>query len=232
MALASALGLCSLQILSRGEDELAKHNEIAPFERRPAQRWTRLADYWPDGRVKVVDLQPAAPATLAEFRARPRPDQTRKNRRGLLLPVAFVAGAAILSLWASGGMNRSGGPQPQMATSRGLIFGLCESGGLTNCVVSGDSFYLGGKTVRIASIEAPQIYGAACPKEIELGQRSAARLRELLNSGEIELTRTSQDLDRFGLLLRNVSIDGKDAGQAMIGAGLARSIGDMTRSWC
>jgi endonuclease YncB( thermonuclease family) len=54
----------------------------------------------------------------------------------------------------------------------------------------------------------------------------------LLNSGEIETTRVSQDLDRYGLLLRSVSVNGKDVGQAMMDAGVARGIGDLTRSWC
>ena len=130
-------------------------------------------------------------------------------------------------------MERSGRQSAVSATtSKGLVFGLCSEGGLTNCVASGDSFYLGGKTVRIAGIEAPQLYGAACPKEVALGRQSAAKLQMLLNSGEIETTRVSQDLDRYGLLLRSVSVNGKDVGQAMMDAGVARGIGDLTRSWC
>lgn len=117
-------------------------------------------------------------------------------------------------------------------TSKGLTFGLCDEGGLTNCVASGDSFYLGGKNVRVAGIEAPQIYGAACPKEAALGQAAAVKLQGVLNSGELEMTKIPQDLDRFGLLLRNVAVDGKDVGGTMVREGLARNIGDMTRNWC
>ena len=117
-------------------------------------------------------------------------------------------------------------------TSRGLIFGLCSEGGLTNCVASGDSFYLGGKTVRIAGIEAPELYGAACPAEAELGRKAVLKLQSLLNSGELELTPVGQDLDRYGLLLRNVSVDGNSVGKSMVDARLAREIGDLTRSWC
>ena len=106
------------------------------------------------------------------------------------------------------------------------MFGLCSEGGLTNCVASGDSFYLGGKTVRVAGIEAPQLYGAACPKEAALGRKSAAQLQGLLNSGELEMTKVGQDLDRYGLLLRNVAIDGKDVGRTMVASGLARDIGE------
>ena len=215
---------------------MAEHNDTAPFERRAARRWTRVADYWPDadasGDVIIVEWA-SRPNALSEFRG-PQQDVPRKSRRGLLLPVAAVAVAAILSLWGSGVFERSSRPQSaaSTATSRGLVFGLCDAGGLTNCVASGDSFYLGGKTVRVAGIEAPQIYGALCPKEASVGRTAASKLRDILNSGEIETSKTNQDLDRYGLLLRNVSVDGKDVGHAMVGAGLARPIGDMTRSWC
>jgi endonuclease YncB( thermonuclease family) len=33
-------------------------------------------------------------------------------------------------------------------------------------------------------------------------------------------------------LLRNVAVDGRDVGQAMVRDGLARNIGDLTRNWC
>ena len=86
--------------------------------------------------------------------------------------------------------------------------------------------------MRIAGIEAPQLYGAACPKEAALGRKSAARLQTILNSGELEMTKVGQDLDRYGLLLRSVAVEGKDVGRTLVSASLARDIGDMTRSWC
>jgi endonuclease YncB( thermonuclease family) len=46
------------------------------------------------------------------------------------------------------------------------------------------------------------------------------------------MTRTPQDLDRFGLLLRHVAVDGKDVASAMVRARLAREIGDTTTGWC
>lgn len=214
---------------------MAKHNDnIAPFERREARRWTRVGDYWPnaDGRFGMV--KPGEPVALSDYPITKWPERNpSERRRGLVLPVAVVAVVAALSLWASGIFSTS---RPQAlasgTTSKGLVFGLCNEGGLTNCVASGDNFYLGGKSVRIAGIEAPQLYGAACPKEAELGRTSAVKLQTLLNSGGLELTKVPQDLDRYGLLLRNVAVDGKAVGPAMVGAGLARNIGDLTRSWC
>lgn len=212
-----------------------RNDNLAPFERREARKWTRVADYWTDSASGGPALNWSSPAPLSDFAIRRRTEQPRPStRRGFLLPISVIVLAAVVSLWGSGVLE-SGQKQreaPTATTSRGLKFGLCTEGGLTNCVASGDSFYLGGKTVRIAGIEAPQLYGAACPREAALGQSAALRLQALLNSGELEMTRVPQDLDRFGLLLRNVAIDGKDVGRTMRHEGLARQIGDLTRNWC
>ena len=211
-----------------------RKDNLVPFDRREARKWTRVADYWPDADAHIASVGWAKPGSVGDYAIPRRPDQLRKeSRRGLMLPVVAVLAAVLLSLWGSGALQIKSDPaRGQSAKSSGLVFGLCSEGGLTNCVASGDSFYLGGKTVRIAGIEAPQLYGAACPKEVALGRQSAAKLQMLLNSGEIETTRVGQDLDRYGLLLRSVSVNGKDVGQAMMDAGLARGIGDLTRSWC
>jgi micrococcal nuclease len=214
---------------------LAKRNDIAPYERREARRWTSVTDYWPDAHAHVGDVHWPKPGSLSDYPVTPKSDAPRRTgRRGLILPVAAVAVACGLSLWGSGVLDQSTKPQAAVSptTSSGLVFGLCNQGGLTNCVASGDSFYLGGKTVRIAGIEAPQVYGAACPKEAAIGRKSAARLQVILNSGELEMTKVGQDLDRYGLMLRSVAVDGKDVGRTLVSASLARDIGDMTRSWC
>ena len=220
---------------SRWVSRLAERKEIARQERSEASRWTRLADYWPDARNPLGGVRWGEPVSVGDFRHRPRPDTPQRvGRRGLLLPVAAVLLAILLSIWGSGILHKPLNPAANAPQTRsaGLVFGLCSQGGLTNCVASGDSFYLGGKTVRIAGIEAPQLYGAACPKEVALGRTSAARLQAMLNSGQLGLAKAGPDLERYGLLLRNVTVDGKDVGQAMVRDGLARDIGDLTRSWC
>ena len=198
---------------------MAKRNDIAPYERREARRWTRVADYWPDADAHLGNIHWPKPGTLREFPVTPPSDALRgPSRRGLLLPVGAILCAIALSIWGSGMFGGTTSPRSAATatTSRGLVFGLCNEGGLTNCVASGDSFYLGGKTVRVAGIEAPQLYGAACPKEAALGRKSAVRLQALLNSGELEMTKVGQDLDRYGLLLRNVAVDGKDVGGTLV----------------
>ena len=212
---------------------MAERKEIARNEGSQTGKWTRLADYWPDAHNPLGGVRWGEPVSVGDFRRRPRPDTPqRASRRGMLWPVAAVLAAILLSIWGSGVLQKPSTAEAPQTRSAGLVFGLCSEGGLTNCVASGDSFYLGGKTVRIAGIEAPQLYGAACPKEAALGRTASSKLQALLNSGQLGLAKAGPDLERYGLLLRNVTVDGKDVGKAMVGAGLARNIGDLTRSWC
>lgn len=209
---------------------MAKRNDnIAPYERPQSRRWTRIGDYIADAEAQVIGMHWPQPSALRAIELRNA--ARRRSARGFLLPIAALIVAAILSLWASG-IFAPASIRSLTQTSRGLQFGMCTQGGLTNCVASGDSFYLKGKTVRLAGIEAPRLYGAACARETELGQEAAARLQAMLNSGELELTRVEQDLDRYGLLLRHVSVGGKDVAKAMREAGLAREIGTANGSWC
>jgi len=214
--------------------ELAKSNDIAPYERPDARRWTRVTDYLPDADAHIANVQWTKPSPRTARVPRLPDSAAKRSARGLMLPTIAVAFAVLISAFAAGlfGIRDQSRSSAAATTSRGLIFGLCSDGGLTNCVASGDSFYLGGKTVRIAGIEAPELYGAACPREAELGRESARKLQGLLNSGELEMAKTDQDLDRYGILLRTVSVNGQSVARAMIGARLAREIGDSTRSWC
>ncbi len=111
-------------------------------------------------------------------------------------------------------------------------FGLCFTGGGTNCVVDGDTFWIGGEKVRIAGIDAPETHPSRCPQEARLGRQATTMLRDLLNGGAITLTRIDRDRDSYGRLLRNVAVDGQDVGEAMIAAGVAREYGGGRQPWC
>jgi len=128
-------------------------------------------------------------------------------------------------------------PQPASASSGRdqairAAFGYCHSGGGTNCVVDGDTFYVNGAKVRIAGIDAPETHPPRCAEEARLGSEATERLHALLNSGALTMTSIDRDRDRYGRLLRNVAVSGQDAGEAMIAAGVARAYGSGRRSWC
>lgn len=110
-------------------------------------------------------------------------------------------------------------------------FGDCPSGG-RNCVVSGDTFDLGGQKIRIAGIEAPQLLAARCKAEQQAGKGAARRLRELLNSGALTLTEVGGLQSPPGPTLRLVWIDGRDIGAQLVAEGLAVTYASGIRPWC
>lgn len=111
-------------------------------------------------------------------------------------------------------------------------FATCKSGGGYNCVVDGDTIYLSGQKIRIAGIDAPETHDYGCASELALGERAAARLHQLVNSGAISLSSIDRDEDKYGRKLRNVAVDGRDVGHVLVSEGLAREYGGGRRSWC
>jgi endonuclease YncB( thermonuclease family) len=159
------------------------------------------------------------------------------------------AKAAEDAAWeqAAGGSGETGLPRAAGARNDGVkaAFGSCKWGGGTNCVVDGDTFYIGGEKVRIAGVDAPETHDYRCGSELALGNQAAERLQALLNSGAVTMTGiegsaqsstlsggNSRDRDTYGRLLRNVQVNGADVGEALIGAGVARAYGGGRRSWC
>jgi micrococcal nuclease len=111
-------------------------------------------------------------------------------------------------------------------------FGYCFRGGGSNCVVDGDTFWIGGDKVRIAGIDAPETHPPRCAYEARLGEEATEKLHALLNSGAVTMTSIDRDRDVYGRMLRNVQVNGADVGEAMVGAGVAREYGGGRRPWC
>ena len=118
------------------------------------------------------------------------------------------------------------------ATVRGVRFGLCHSGGGTNCVVDGDTFWLKGERIRIADIDTPETHPPRCAKEARLGKAATLRLRALLNAGPVTLEIGERDVDRYGRKLRVVTREGKSLGDTLVAKGLARPWEGRRRGWC
>jgi endonuclease YncB( thermonuclease family) len=111
-------------------------------------------------------------------------------------------------------------------------FGFCHTGGGTNCVVDGDTIWLGGQRIRIADIDTPETHPPRCAQEAELGNRATQRLRQLLNGGAISLQAIDRDTDVYGRKLRVVLVDGRSVGDTLVDEGLARYYGSGRRPWC
>jgi micrococcal nuclease len=99
-----------------------------------------------------------------------------------------------------------------------------------NCVVDGDTFYLAGRKVRIADIDAPETHPSRCPTEAALGSRATSRLLTLLNAGPFELA--GHGRDRYGRDLRTVVRDGRSLGGILVAEGLARPWTGHRLPWC
>ena len=108
-------------------------------------------------------------------------------------------------------------------------FGQCYNGG-PNCVLSGDTIYVGSARVEIAGMEAPGIQGARCEAERTRGIEAAVQLANLLNSGRVTVSGTFRD--EFGRDVRKVQVKGVDVAGTLISAELAREYGSKTRPWC
>lgn len=131
----------------------------------------------------------------------------------------------------------SAGSPPASAGNGGgrairATFSYCYVGGGVNCVVDGDTAWIGGQDVRVANIDAPETHPSRCAREAELGQAATERLHDLLNSGAVTMTSIDRDTDVYGRKLRNVAVNGKDVGETLVSAGLARPWEGHRRPWC
>ena len=111
-------------------------------------------------------------------------------------------------------------------------FGFCHSGGGTNCVVDGDTFWFRGDKYRIADIDTPETHGPRCSQEGLLGARATTRLQELMNAGAFTLESGTRNTDRYGRSLRVVTRGGESIGGMLVNEGLARPWEGARQPWC
>lgn len=129
-------------------------------------------------------------------------------------------------------LNRREAVAPAARDSLSAQFGFCHTGGGTNCVVDGDTFWFQGERVRVMDIDAPETHEPRCPEEAALGARATQRLQALMNDGPFSLETGDRDTDRYGRLLRVVTRDGTSIGEMLVAEGLAREWDGARRPWC
>jgi micrococcal nuclease len=148
--------------------------------------------------------------------------------------IGIMLGGGALAGLAAGALTAGRGPPGATALTAPITasFGLCHTGGGTNCVVDGDTFWIGGEKVRIADIDAPETHPPRCDHEADLGDRATLRLQQLLNAGPVTLAAADRDTDRYGRLLRIVERDGRSLGDQLVEEGLARRWTGRRLPWC
>ena len=183
-----------------------------------------MNNQWPRGRGDVTRFWPEA-----------RRARSRWARWVPLWAGAALAGTVLGGGWLDG--VRLPGGEAQAAATPGervvrASFGFCHAGAGTNCVVDGDTIWLGGDKIRVADIDAPETHDARCAREQALGDRATRRLAQLLGAGAVSLRRVDRDRDRYGRKLRIVLVDGRSVGEALVDEGLARRYAGRRRPWC
>jgi endonuclease YncB( thermonuclease family) len=123
-------------------------------------------------------------------------------------------------------------PQSVAVDSLSADFGYCHSGGGTNCVVDGDTFWFRGEKYRIADIDTPETHGPRCEAEGTLGKRATDRLQGLMNAGAFSLESADRETDRYGRKLRIVTREGQSIGDQLVAEGLAREWDGRRHPWC
>jgi micrococcal nuclease len=132
----------------------------------------------------------------------------------------------VAALWGVGAPGAAAGPE----VSR--HFGLCHSGGGTNCVVDGDTIWMDGVKIRVADIDAPETHPPRCDEEARLGEAATLRLQALLNGGPVRLMAADRDEDRYGRKLRIVMRGNVSLGSVLVREGLARQWTGRRQPWC
>lgn len=173
-------------------------------------------------RREPVRLMTEAELRKAEARARDR--EMWSGVAGIVL-FGLAIGAAAIGI----GVATFFQYDPKAAAKAGQ-FEQCYATDGGNCVVDGDTIYVGGEKVQIAGIEAPLIQGAKCEAERTRGIDATMRLPEVLNGGNVTVSRPFRELS--GRVVRKVMVDGEDVGETMISNGLARKAGSFEPDWC
>jgi endonuclease YncB( thermonuclease family) len=143
----------------------------------------------------------------------------------LMLLAAILCGA-----WTA----MPGGVAALAATTdtESAAFGICKSGGGTNCVVDGDTIWYRGSKIRIADIDTPETHRPRCAAEAARGAAATRRLHQLVNAGPFTLQSINRDEDRYGRKLRILTRGGQSLGELLVEEGLARYYEGGRRSWC
>ncbi len=85
--------------------------------------------------------------------------------------------------------------------------------------------------VRIAGVDAPELYRPRCDAEREAARRAKAFVEAMLGDGDVTLHEVAPDKYGGRVVARIETTDGDDVGAALLGEGLAVEEGD-SDPWC
>lgn len=87
--------------------------------------------------------------------------------------------------------------------------------------IDGDTARIGGRMIRLAGIDAPELRRPRCPAERERARQARDRLTELMTAGPVKIQKLRRR-DRYGRLIAILRDEaGRDLGQVLVSEGLA-----------
>lgn len=105
----------------------------------------------------------------------------------------------------------------------------CYPLGVT-AILDGDTVVGNGQRIRLEGIDTAEMR-ASCENEAILANLARDHLtQQILMADRVHFCPSGQD--RYGRTLATVKVDGKDAGQALVAAGLARVWTGRREGWC
>lgn len=117
-----------------------------------------------------------------------------------------------------------------LLTSPALAFGLCSGGHRHDCVVDGDTLWLGREKVRLLDIDAAELEGKRCRSSGQMARAAQARLWQLMQAEPIGIDRHGHD--SYGRTLAHVTAGGIDVGAQLLAEGLVRRYVRGEGPWC
>ena len=101
-------------------------------------------------------------------------------------------------------------------------------------ILDGGTVSFGSERIRIANVEAPEIFEPGCRREREIGLKAKERLGQLIASGASQIER--EGTDAIGRTLARVRTGETDVGQTLLNEGLALPGGATSNArlkhWC
>ncbi|MEO6225323.1 MAG: hypothetical protein ABIO80_05680 [Sphingomicrobium sp.] len=178
-------------------------------------------------RIRRAPVRIDSPVARKVRRASPEREVRGVVAGVILFTAAWGALAFGVGVIANNHASNAGSADDATASA---AFGQCYNHGGPDCVMDGDTVYIGGDKVEIAGLDAPEIQAAQCGAERDRGIESALALAALLNRGAVVAGPGERSAD--GQVRRHVTAGGTDVGAAMVSAGNAREPADGENSWC
>lgn len=142
-----------------------------------------------------------------------------------MTPRKHILGAALVALSLS---------SPAYADPIGVCRGGNRAGRGVTCIYDGDTGWERGVKWRLLAIDAPELSGAECQRELAIGHRSRDRLILLMRPGyAIQWTGMQDRKGKRGRQLVTIKLaDGRDAGAVLVSEGYAQPWPNSGNVWC